>query len=304
MKRDPLPLLGAHMSIAGGFDRAVHRAADVGCDCVQLFTASPQIWPKLPRRRRQVESSSPPARLIPTASSEQFAMSLTQRKIQAPIVHSGYLINLGSPDNRLWKRSIDAFILELQRASELAIPYVVFHPGAYTTSTEPQGLKRIIQALDEVHRQTRGEGARGLLETTAGQGSNLGHRFEHLATILDGVQAPERLGVCLDTCHLFAAGYPLAPRTEYRRTMRQLETTVGIDAVQAIHLNDSKMPAGSRRDRHEHIGRGHLGLEPFRYLLNDRRFRRVPMYLETPKGETGNRDWDTINLQTLRSLIA
>jgi deoxyribonuclease-4 len=304
MKRNSLPLLGAHMSIVGGFDRAVHRAADVGCDCVQLFTASPQIWPKLPRRRRSTDPSSKPARCIPTASSEEFVSSLRQRKIQAPIVHGGYLINLASPDNRLWKRSIDAFILELQRASELMIPNVVLHPGAYTTSTEQQGFKRIIQALDEVHAQTRGWKSNGLLETTAGQGSNLGHRFEHLAIILDGVQEPDRLGVCLDTCHLFAAGYSLSPRTEYRRTIRQLETTVGIDLVQAIHLNDSKTPAGSRRDRHEHIGRGYLGLEPFRYLLNDRRFRRVPMYLETPKGKMGNRDWDKINLQTLRSLTA
>jgi deoxyribonuclease-4 len=236
--------------------------------------------------------------------SAQFSASLTERKVRAPLSHSGYLINLASPDPRLWKRSIDAFIIELQRAAELGIPDVVLHPGAYTTSSEEQGLNRIVQALDEVHAQTSGLGANCLLETTAGQGSNLGHRFEHLAAIMDGVQQPERLGVCLDTCHLFAAGYPLATKTEYRRTIRQLETTVGVAAVRAIHLNDSKMPAGSRRDRHEHIGRGHLGLEPFRYLLNDRRFRRVPMYLETPKGKSGSRDWDEINLQALRSLIA
>ena len=175
--------------------------------------------------------------------------------------------------------------------------------GRHTTSSEQQGLRRIVQALDEVHAQTRDMGASCLLETTAGQGSNLGYRFEQLAAILEGVRDPDRLGVCVDTCHVFAAGYPLATRAEYRQTMRQLDLIVGLQLVKAIHLNDSKTPAGARRDRHEHIGQGYLGTEPFRYLLNDRRFRKVPMYLETPKGKRGRRDWDQINLQTLRGLI-
>ncbi len=284
------------MSIAGGFDRAVQRAADAGCDCVQLFTASPQVWP---RRNPRGQPKDP---LIPLEACAKFQARLTESEIHAPLSHSCYLINLASPDTPLWKKSIDAFVLELLRAGALGIGHVVLHPGAYTTSSEELGLRRICQGLDEVHRQTRGAGADCLLETTAGQGSHLGHRFEHLAIILDGVQEPERLGVCVDTCHIFAAGYPLAPRREYLRTMRQLDQTVGLPLVRAIHLNDSKMPAGSRRDRHEHIGKGCLGLEPFRHLMNDRRLRKIPMYLETPKGKTGRRDWDQVNLQTLRDL--
>lgn len=286
------------MSIAGGFARAVERAAEAGCDCVQLFTASPQVWPVYPRRPR----GSGPATVIPAEQSDRFRACLAQHQVAAPLSHSCYLINLASPDNVLWRRSIDAFVLELRRAAELGIAHVVLHPGAYTTSSEALGLQRILQALDEVHGQTRDDSANCLLETTAGQGSHLGYRFEQLATVLAGVRDPDRLGVCLDTCHMFAAGYALAPAAQYGRTMRQLEQTVGRSCVRAIHVNDSRMPAGSRRDRHAHIGRGEMGLEPFRLLLQDRRFRGVPMYLETPKGRQGRRDWDQINLQTLRAL--
>jgi deoxyribonuclease-4 len=181
----------------------------------------------------------------------------------------------------------------------------VLHPGAYTSSSEQTGLRRVIRALNEVHRQTRGISAQCLLENTAGQGSCLGWRFEHLATILDGVQDPERLGVCFDTCHAFAAGYPLDSRDEFRQTMGELTALVGIERIRAIHLNDSKRELGSRVDRHEHIGKGHLGSRPFAHLLNDRRFCHIPMYLETPKGEDpkSKRPWDTINLRRLRRLV-
>jgi deoxyribonuclease-4 len=210
---------------------------------------------------------------------------------------------MGSPDPELWKKSVDAFVVELRRADQLGIPYVVAHPGAYTTSSEAKGLKNIIRALNEVHRQTKGIGAQCLLETTAGQGSNLGWRFEHLATILDGVKDPDRLGVCFDTCHVFAAGYPMGTEKEYKATMRKFNSTVGVKQIRAFHLNDSKRELCSRVDRHEHIGQGHLGKEPFRFLLGDRRFRKVPMYLETPKGEKDGKDLDVINLATLRGLV-
>ena len=279
-----MAILGAHMSIAGGYYRAVEIAARCGCDCVQVFTKNNNHGAKPLRTRRH--------------TPVEFELNISH-----PIAHDSYLINLAAPDDELWKKSIDAFVVELQRAERLGIPYVVTHPGSYTTSSEEAGLARIIAALDEVHRQTPGLTSQCLLETTAGQGSNLGWRFEHLATILDGVQSPERLGVCVDTCHIFAAGYPLADKAEYRSTMKQLNQLVGLERVKAFHLNDSKRELGSRVDRHEHIGEGHLGIEPFRHLLNDRRFRKVPMYLETPKGQRNGEELDVINLRILRDLI-
>jgi deoxyribonuclease-4 len=189
------------------------------------------------------------------------------------------------------------------RADRLGISYVVTHPGSFTTSSEAIGLARIVQALDEVHAQTRGIESMCLLENTAGQGSALGWRFEHLATIIEGVKDPDRLGVCIDTCHTLAAGYPLGTPQEYKDTLKQLDDTVGLTRIKAFHLNDSKKGLGSRVDRHEHIGRGCLGLEPFRHLLNDRRFAKVPMYLETPKGQEDGEEFDVINLRTLRSLV-
>ena len=283
-----MTILGAHMSMAGGYYKAVETARRCGCDCVQLFTKNNNQWR---------------AKAISDRDVELFQTALADLNVCCPIAHDSYLINLATPDKTLWQRSIDAFIVELQRAERLGIAYVVTHPGAYTTSTEALGLKRVARALDEVHRQTRGLAARCLLETTAGQGSTLGWRFEHLAAILDGVKDPERLGVCVDTCHVFAAGYPLATVKEYRSTMRALDKTVGLKRIKAFHLNDSKRELGSRVDRHEHIGEGRLGLEPFRHLLNDRRFRKTPMYLETAKGQRDGEELDVINLRTLRGLI-
>lgn len=289
-----MAVLGAHMSIAGGFHEAVHRAADAGCDCVQIFTTPPRMWP----RRANKNSGGG----IKDEDIRQFQQSLDDRQIQAPIVHASYLINLASPDRSLWRKSVESMMVELLRASELGIPYVIVHPGSFTTSSESAGIKRIAQALDEIHKQLGPIGSCCLLETTAGQGSNLGHRFEHLAEIIDAVQDPNRLGVCFDTCHVFAAGYAMETRPEYLKTFRQLKATVGIEQVKAFHLNDSQQPLGSRRDRHEHIGEGCMGLAPFEHLLNDRRFGKVPMYLETPKGDKGKRSWDQVNLATLRRL--
>lgn len=283
-----MSILGAHMSMAGGYYKAVEIAHACKCDCVQLFTKNNNQW-----RAKEITDDD----------AEKFAAALRETGISHPIAHDSYLINLASPDAALWKKSLDAFVVELQRAERFGIQYVVAHPGAFTSSSEEAGLKRIVQALDEVHGQTRGVAACCLLETTAGQGSNLGWRFEHLATIIDSVRDPERLGVCFDTCHVFAAGYPMQTEKEYKATMRQLNQTVGIKKVRAFHLNDSKKEFGSRVDRHENIGHGCLGLEPFRHLLNDRRFRKIPMYLETPKGDRGKTPWDVVNLRTLRRLI-
>jgi deoxyribonuclease-4 len=283
-----MPILGAHMSIAGGYYKAVEIAQRCGCDCVQLFTKNSNQWRAKP---------------ILDEEAERFRSTLQALAIRHPIAHNSYLINLASPDDLLWRRSIEAFVVELTRAEQLGLDYVVTHPGASVTSSEEAGLKRVVAALNEIHSQTRRVKARILLETTAGQGSCLGCRFEHLATILEGVKQPERVGVCVDTCHIFAAGYPLATLRQYRSTMKKLATIVGLEQVKAFHLNDSKRELGSRVDRHEHIGKGRLGLEPFRYLLNDARFAHVPMYLETPKGIVDGEELDVMNLRTLRELM-
>jgi deoxyribonuclease-4 len=282
-----MAILGAHQSIAGGFDRAVTRAADYGCDCVQLFTRNSNQWH---------------ARPISADDAHQFREALAHHHIGYPLAHDSYLINLSSPDNDLWRRSIKAFVLELQRAEILGIPYVVTHPGAHMETGETRGVKRIARALDAVHRETGNIRARCLLETTAGQGSSLGWRFEHLADILAAVKHPDRLGVCFDTCHVFAAGYPLATPEQYASTMDAFDRLIGLDRIKAFHLNDSRRELGSHVDRHAHIGRGCMGIESFRNLLADPRFQQVPMYLETPKEKEDGKDMDAVNLRVLRQL--
>jgi deoxyribonuclease IV len=277
------------MSIAGGYYKAVEAAEENGCDCVQLFTKNNNQW----RAKELVDDDR-----------SRFQTALKTLKIKHPIAHDSYLINLASPDDVLWRKSIDAFRDELLRCEFLGIPNLVTHPGAFTTSTESEGLARAALALDDVHRQTPGLKVCTLLETTAGQGSCLGWRFEHLAAIIQAVAEPARLGVCFDTCHVFAAGYALGSESEYRATMKELDKTVGLKRVKAFHLNDSKAGPGSRVDRHAHIGRGQIGIDAFRWLLNDRRFRRTPMYLETAKEQEDGVEMDVVNLATLRGLVA
>ena len=283
-----MPPLGAHMSIAGGYYKAVELAHAAGCDCVQVFTKNNNQWR---------------AKALSDDDAARFQAALAETGVSHPLAHDSYLINLASPDDVLWNKSVEAMQIELLRADKLGIPYVVTHPGSYTVSSEAEGLARIIAAVDLVHRQTAGIGARILLENTAGQGTNLGWRFEHLATIIAGVADSGKLGVCIDTCHTVAAGYPLARPEEYQATIAELDRVVGLARVKAIHLNDSKQPLGSRVDRHEHIGRGKLGLEPFRHLLNDPRFAATPMYLETAKEQENGEEMDVVNLRTLRGLI-
>ena len=283
-----MPILGAHQSIAGGYYKAVERAKAVACDCVQIFTKNNNQW-------RAKELSDEDARL--------FKAALKQHGITHPLAHDSYLINLASPDPVLWKKSVDSFVMEMFRADRLGIRYLVTHPGAYTSGSEATGIATVVRALDEVHAQTRGIKTRCLLENTAGQGSCLGCRFEQLAEMIEKVRNPDLLGVCIDTCHLFAAGYPISTEKDYEQTMRALDKTVGRKLVRAFHLNDSAKPFGSRVDRHAHIGRGMIGKEAFRLLLNDRRFSKVPMYIETPKGEEKGKDLDAINLRALRRLI-
>lgn len=282
-------MLGAHMSIAGGYHKAVEAAAALDMDVVQVFTKNNNQWR---------------AKAISIAEAEAFREAVARTGVTHPLSHSSYLINLAAPDGELWEKSIAAMVVELERAEQFGIAYVVMHPGAYTTSSEEAGLARIAAALDEVHQRRPQAQTQVLLENTAGQGSNLGWKFEHLAAILAQVKSPERLGVCFDTCHAFAAGYPFSARRDYLATMKTFDQVVGLDRIRAFHLNDSKRELGSRVDRHEHIGRGQLGLEPFRHLLNDRRFRKVPMYLETPKEDLDGEPGDQVNLRTLRELVA
>jgi len=283
-----MPLFGAHMSIAGGHHNALLAAQGHGCDTVQLFTKSTNQW----RAKELTEEDV-----------AVFRRTLRQSRLRIPIAHDSYLINLASPDETLYQKSIEAFRIELVRAERLGLRYLVTHPGACLEAGEAFGLARVARALNIVHDRCTGFRVKILLETTAGQGSCLGHRFEHLAQILSLVKEPERLGVCFDTCHVFAAGYGLWPAAEYEATMRHFHRTIGLTRLKAFHVNDSLKPCGSRVDRHAHIGRGCLGLEPFRLLINDLRFRNRPMILETPKEESADGPMDRINLGVLRGLI-
>jgi deoxyribonuclease IV len=275
------------MSIAGGHDQAVRAAKRFGCQTVQLFTKSSNQWRAKPLLDEHVEL---------------FRAALAETGIIHAIGHDSYLINLGSPDEALWEKSIESLVLELTRGEALGLQDLVVHPGSHVGSGEEIGLTRIAKAINRVHRRTRGFAIKIALETTAGQGSSLGHRFEHLEQILGRVAEPERIGVCCDTCHLFAAGYSLAPEDQYNETIAALDLSVGVSRVRVWHVNDSQRPCGSRVDRHAGIGRGMMGLEPFKLLLNDPRFRALPMILETPKGTENGQELDTINLQVLREL--
>ncbi len=278
-------LLGAHLSIAGGFDKAVRRARQIGCDCLQLFTQNCTQWAN---------------RKISTAEGEAFRKALRECAISHPIAHAGYLINLASPNPGLWKKSIRGLTGEIRRAAILGIQYLVIHPGSYTNGTPTNGIARICKALDEVRSRTANLKVACLLETTAGQGTALGQRFEELADILAGVEDRSWLGICVDTCHLFAAGYPLFPEEAYEKTIGRLDLLIGCNLVKAVHLNDSRGDLGSRIDRHAHIGWGKIGLGAFALFLADKRLNPNPMYIETPKEVVDGQDMDVVNLRILR----
>jgi deoxyribonuclease-4 len=290
-----MPRLGAHMSIAGGLPRAVDRAKASRCEALQIFTKSVGQWR---------------ARALPSDEIALFRRRVEETGIHPVVAHNSYLINVAAAAPALRAQSVAALGEELDRAELLGLDGLVMHPGSYTTGTEDEGLRLIGEAIAGLLAARPRARTKVLLEHTAGQGTNLGHRFEHLATILAHVGGSARVGVCLDTCHLLTAGYDLCTEEGYADTFRQFDRTVGLDRLQVFHLNDSKKPCGSRVDRHEHIGKGCLGLEPFRRLLNDARFTHLPMLLETPKLETAASKrrsdadpWDARNLRTLRKLI-
>jgi deoxyribonuclease-4 len=291
-----VPRLGAHLSIAGGLPRAVDRAQASRCEALQIFTKSAGQWR---------------ARSLPADEIARFRERVAETGIHPVVAHNSYLINVATAQPELRAQSIASLGEEIDRADALGLDGLVMHPGSFTSGTEADGLRLIAEALTRLLEARPKVTLRILLEHTAGQGTNLGHRFEHLAEIIHRVGDRDRLGVCLDTCHLLAAGYDICSPEGYRRTFDEFDRIVGLQSIRAFHLNDSKKPCGSRVDRHEHIGKGCLGLEPFRMLLNDPRFADHAMLLETPKLETPESrrrsdadPWDQRNLRTLRRLIA
>ena len=277
---------GAHMSIAGGVDRAVDRALEVGCRALQIFNKSSSQWRARPLSADEVR---------------RFRDKVRRSDLAPVVAHNSYLINMASPDRALWDRSIAAMVEELERCETLGVSSLVAHPGSHKGAGMKAGVERIAQALDEVHHRTRGLGSRVLLETTAGQGSTVGGRFSEVGDILRRVRRPERVGVCFDTCHVFAAGYELRTRAGWEAAWEEFDREIGLSQLAAFHVNDSVGERGGRLDRHESLGDGAMGLRPFLYLVNDARLAGRPLLLETPKGENGAED--RRNLATLRGLV-
>ncbi|MGQ9769772.1 MAG: deoxyribonuclease IV [Thermogutta sp.] len=283
-----MPILGAHQSIAGGLEKAVDRAVATGCECLQIFTKNCTRWN------------------APSLAAEEilaFQQGLQRSGITHPMGHAAYLINLASPDPTLWRKSLEALDEEYQRAGQLGLEALIIHPGASISEDTAAALQRVATALSTVFGNNPEVKTWILIETTAGQGTQLGRSFDELAALFELTEDTRRLGVCWDTCHMLAADFPIDTSEGWNRTVRWFERQIGLDRLKAIHLNDSKTPRGSGVDRHEHIGRGYLGVDTFRRILHDPRVNYLPMYLETPKGKDGSgRDWDVVNLNLLREL--
>ncbi len=283
------PRFGAHMSAAGGLENAFDAGTAVGCDCLQIFVKNQRQWRAPPLNSDQIK---------------RYREAQQRTGLTPVIAHGSYLLNLASPEPPKRKQSVAALIDEHRRCAALGVDYLVFHPGAHMDGTEKEGIKRIARSLDEVSRRGTNETTMILLETTAGQGTAIGHRFEQLAAILERAKHPQHYGICLDTCHLFAAGYDFRRPDGYAGMIDELDRIVGLSNVKCIHVNDSKKELGSRVDRHDHIGKGKIGKEGFAHFVNDRRFRDVPFILETPKGKDGRgSDLDKVNLKRLRGLV-
>ncbi len=286
--------IGAHMSVAGGVSRAIERALMHGCESLQIFTKNANQWRGASLDAREVRA---------------FRRRADQTGIAPIVSHASYLINLATTMPVLREQSIAAFIDELDRAAALGLLGVVIHPGTCTSGTENDALRLIADAIRTAFKARPRRKTLVLLEHTAGQGRTLGYRFEHLAAILDHMSGSPRVGVCLDTCHLVASGYDIVSESGYLDTFAAFERSVGLDRLKVFHGNDSKRPCGSRVDRHEHIGEGCLGLEPFRRLLHDPRFAALPILIETEKSARSTKPgliaadpYDVKNLETLRRL--
>ncbi|MBI5815289.1 MAG: deoxyribonuclease IV [Nitrospinae bacterium] len=273
------------MSIAGGVGNAPLRAKDVGANTIQIFTKNNNQWSAKPLSPDEIA---------------RFAENAGTCNVKVFASHDCYLINLASPQPDIIKKSREAFLDEIARADALSIPCLVFHPGSHMGKGDDEGLKRVVDSLEWAMDRAPESKVTITLETTAGQGTNLGYKFEHLGWIIANVSRPGRMGVCVDTCHIFSAGYLINTEQGCEETFRIFDDTIGLERLRMFHINDSKTPFGSRVDRHEHIGHGSIGLEGFRTLVNDPRFYGTPMILETPKGPEGEED--RINLAVLRKL--
>lgn len=279
--------LGAHFSIAKGIHNALLEAAAYGCNALQLFTKNANTWKE---------------RTLSADEIEKFEAVRAETGIHYIASHTSYLINLASPDKEIRTMSREALRQELIRSSQLHIPYVVLHPGSHVGSGERKGIFRIAESVNRIYSAASGISVRLLFETTAGQGASIGHGFEQLALLLDKVENKPGIGICLDSGHIFAAGYDLRTPKAYLETMAAFDSVIGRSQLYLIHLNDSKKDLGSNVDRHEHIGRGKIGLPAFGFIMNDPGMVAIPKIIETPKEERGM-DWDAVNLKCLRELV-
>jgi len=278
-------VLGAHMSIRGGVSMAIERARSIRCTAMQMFVKNNMQWFARPLTSEEIRA---------------FLNHVQRGELLSVFAHANYLINLAATNPQFHANSIRALAEELVRADQLELPFLVLHPGAHLGAGEEAGLKKIADSVDELFRKIPKVKTKIALEFTAGQGSCIGHRFEHFAHIIANVREPERLGVCLDTAHLFAAGFDIGSESGVRKTFHQFDRVIGRDRLVAIHVNDSKTGRGSRVDRHDHIGKGTIGLHAFRFIMRSPRFSKIPKVLETPKGK--DLAEDVMNLKTLRRL--
>lgn len=279
-------LLGAHMSIVGGVSSAVRRAVSIGCTTFQMFVKNNNRWKGSPLTDQEVATYK----------------ELISKAMPGPVVvHDTYLINLAAIDASVLKKSVQTFRDELERCERLGVTFYNFHPGSHRGQGEREGIKRIAESLNLLHEQTPGYVVKSVLEATAGQGTAIGYRFEHLREIIDLVEQSSRMAVCIDTCHLFAAGYDISTERGYEKTFRDFEDIVGLERLAAFHLNDSKRELGSRVDRHDHIGKGKIGKKGFALLMNDPRFTAIPKILETPKGPDMKEDVE--NMRILKRMV-
>lgn len=286
-KKNHRLLLGAHMSISGGLEKAIERGASIGCTTLQIFTKSNRQWN---------------AKTLSAQEIELFKSTVKSLQMGPIVAHATYLINIASADPKISNASTEALAMELARCQSLDIPYLVLHPGSYGKGTPEEGLERISYHLDQIFEKVPGN-TLILLETMAGQGTALCWNFEQIATVIQKSHHKKRLGVCFDTCHAFVAGYDFKDSKSYEHMWQQFDEHIGLERLKAIHVNDSKKGLGSRVDRHEHIGKGALGLEPFALLFNDPRFFDIPKILETPKVTEEPFTEDTMNMETIMSLL-
>ena len=279
-------LLGAHTSISGGVSKAVDLAERLGFNAMQIFTKNSNRWFQKKLDEKEINS---------------FRTKLEVSNIKFVVSHDSYLINLCATKKAILEKSRKAFLDELERCEQLGIPHLNFHPGAHLGEGERDGIKRIAESLNMAHEKTKGFKVSSMLETTAGQGTTIGYRFEQLRKIIDLVEDKSRMTVCIDTAHIFAAGYNIKSPDSYTKVIKEFNEIIGLEKLKCLHMNDSKKELGSRVDRHEHIGKGFIGKEGFKNIMKDRKLQKVPKILETPKGKEQLEDLE--NLKILRNLI-